>query len=170
MVDDTVRDQNEAQPQVQIAKWIAISGSSESTPYMDSYAERVVEKAIIQKNKIMFGDSPYGIDWVVLNYIWNNQDRIDEKMWNICVPGNTNDTPRNLARFNNEAVYNKWRYEQYHKRDCDMVDFSDVTICIWDGKSRGVKELFDYARETQRQAWLVTFDRQGKTYLEDSLK
>lgn len=151
-------------------KWIAVSGSRESTPAMDRYAERVIEKAIQQNNLIMFGDNPYGVDWVVLNYIYNHQDRIPEKQWTVCVPGNTSDKPRNIARLNEEPVYNKWQYEQYYKRDCDMADFADVTICIWDGQSRGTKELFDYARSVKRQAWLVTFDKQGKPKLEDSLK
>lgn len=170
MVDDAVRDQDVNGLRVQPTKIIAFSGSVESTPDMDAYVERAIEKAIQQKNLIMFGDNPNGIDWVILNYIWNNQDRIGEKMWTICVPGNTTDTPRNMARFNQEPVYNKWRYEQYHKRDCDMVDFADVTIAIWNGKDRGTKAVFDYAKSINRQAWLVTFDRSHKVYLEDSLK
>lgn len=61
------------------------------------------------------------------------------------------------AKANNlETVIYKPNYKVYGKRaplvrDKEMVDFCDVVIAFWDGKSRGTKYTFDYAKKIGRK-------------------
>ena len=55
-----------------------------------------------------------------------------------------------------ETVVYKPNYKVYGKRaplvrDEEMVEFADVTIAFWDGKSRGTKYTFDYAKKLGRK-------------------
>ena len=55
-----------------------------------------------------------------------------------------------------ETVIYKPNYKVYGKRaplvrDEEMVEFADVTIAFWDGKSRGTKYTFDYAKKLGRK-------------------
>ena len=55
-----------------------------------------------------------------------------------------------------ETVIYKPNYKVYGKRaplvrDKEMVDFCDVVIAFWDGKSRGTKYTFDYAKKIGRK-------------------
>lgn len=63
----------------------------------------------------------------------------------------------NWAKTNNiETIVYKPNYKVYGKRaplvrDEEMVEFADVVICFWNGKSRGTKYTFDYAKKLGRK-------------------
>lgn len=55
-----------------------------------------------------------------------------------------------------ETIVYKPNYKVYGKRaplvrDEEMVEFADVVICFWNGKSRGTKYTFDYAKKLGRK-------------------
>lgn len=57
---------------------------------------------------------------------------------------------------NLETVIYKPNYKVYGKhaplvRDEEMVEFADVTIAFWDGKSKGTKYTFDFAKKIGRK-------------------
>lgn len=61
------------------------------------------------------------------------------------------------AKANNlETVIYKPNYKVYGKRaplvrDEEMAEFCDVVICFWNGKSRGTRYTFDYAKKLGRK-------------------
>lgn len=61
------------------------------------------------------------------------------------------------AKANNiETIIYKPNYKVYGKRaplvrDEEMVDFADVVIAFWDGKSNGTAYTFNYARKKNRK-------------------
>ena len=61
------------------------------------------------------------------------------------------------AKANNiETIVYKPNYKIYGKRaplvrDEEMVEFADVVICFWNGKSRGSKYTCDYAKKIGRK-------------------
>lgn len=61
------------------------------------------------------------------------------------------------AKANNiETIVYKPNYKVYGKRaplvrDEEMVEFADVVICFWNGKSRGSKYTCDYAKKIGRK-------------------
>lgn len=160
LVDDIMEDY----PAYIGPKWIAIVGNTRSIPVMDDYAVKCIDKALAQNNFIMFGDSPKGIDWAILKHL--AKAKINRIQFTICTA--VGEHPRNLARLQEQDFSSKRRFEDYHSRDCNMIEFADVTMCIWDGESKGVKMAFDYARSIQRQAYLVTW-KNGKPVLESSI-
>lgn len=55
-----------------------------------------------------------------------------------------------------ETIVYKPNYKVYGKRaplirDEEMVEFADVTIAFWNGKSRGTKYTFDFAKKLGRK-------------------
>ena len=61
------------------------------------------------------------------------------------------------AKANNlETIVYEPNYKIYGKsaplvRDEEMVEFADVTIAFWDGKSKGTKYTFDFAKKIGRK-------------------
>lgn len=161
MVDDRLQDSLEG---ISASKWIAFSGSAESNLVMDNYAVRAVSKALMQKQFIMVGDNPKGVDWAILNYLL--KQNVDRMQYTVCTA--VGEQPRSVERYYGHDFTSKRRFEDYQNRDFNMVDFADVTMCIWNGKSKGAKGTFDYARATGKLAYLVTFDAQGNAVLEKS--
>jgi hypothetical protein len=132
---------------------------------MDDYAVRAVEKALQQKNFIMVGDNPKGVDWAIVQHL--SKSSIDRLQVSICTA--VGEQPRSVERLNGRTFTSKKRFEDYQNRDFNMVEFADVTMCIWNGESKGTKGAFDYAVSIGRQAYLVTFDKNGKVHLQSSI-
>lgn len=42
------------------------------------------------------------------------------------------------------------------EQDIQMVAMADLVVAVWDGKSRGTKEVADYARKTGKQVNVIT--------------
>jgi hypothetical protein len=150
---------------IEAAKWVAIVGSSNPVPYIEQYAVKCVDKALQQGNFIMFGDSPKGTDWAILQHL-DTVPKIARMQFCICTA--VGEQPRNMARLQGQDFSSKRRFEDYQNRDFNMVDFADVTMCLWDGSSKNAKSVFEYAQTVQRQAYLVTWNN-NKLVLESSL-
>lgn len=63
---------------------------------------------------------------------------------------------RKLWRLNQIQVFLANRGE-YLKRDRKMVHLSDKVIAIWNGKSRGTKYTFTYAKKLKKPVQLYVF-------------
>lgn len=149
----------------EVSKWIAFCGSMKASEVMIDYAVRAVDKALKQGHFIMIGDNPKGVDYAVYTYL--AKQKVDRMAYSVCTA--VGEQPRSVSRYTNNDFTSKRRFEDYQNRDFNMVDFADITMCIWDGSSKGTKAAFDYAVSIQRQAYLVTFDT-GKPVLLSSIK
>lgn len=146
-------------------KWIAFCGSMKASEVMIDYAVRAVDKALKQGNFIMVGDNPKGIDYAIYSYL--QSQKVERMAYSICTA--VGEQPRSVSRWNQQDFTSKRRFEDYQNRDFNMVDFADITLCIWDKTSKGTKSAFDYACQIGREAYLVTFDT-GRPVLLSSIK
>jgi len=129
-----------------------------STPQMEQYAVRAIDKSLTQGNFLFIGDNPKGIDWIILNHLMMKDTA--RMQYSICTAAG--ERARSVARMNNEPFNSLKRFEDYVNRDRCMVEFADVTMCIWDGKSKGTRGTFDYACDIKALAYLVTIDYNNK--------
>lgn len=136
-----------------------------STPQMEAYAVRAIDKALQQGNFLFIGDNPNGIDWVILNHLVSKET--PRLQYTICTAAQ--ERPRSVARLNGQGFNSLKRFEDYVNRDRCMVEFADVLMAIWDKSSKGTKGTFDYACAIGREAYLITFDDNGKMHMEKSI-
>ncbi len=137
-----------------------------STPEMDAYAVRAIDKALLQGNFLFIGDNPNGIDWAILNHLMTKD--VPRMQYTICTAAQ--ERPRSVARLNKQPFNSLKRFEDYVNRDRCMVEFADVTMCIWDGSSKGTKGTYDYACDIGRLAYLIQIGYNNKVTMERSIK
>lgn len=127
---------------------LLISGSRNATKEMLDYAASVVTVANRNKFIILVGDAP-GIDQVVVETctIVNA----------VCICVGITKDPRNGGAQNLRSTYKHLKNANYTARDRHMVERAAKIICIWDGKSKGTKAVYDYAQELGKPVLLKTF-------------
>lgn len=137
-----------------------------STKNMNDYAVRAVSKALLQGNFLFIGDNPKGIDYAILEYL--STQEASRMAYTICTAAG--ERARSLARLRGDAYNSLKRFEDYVNRDRCMVEFADVTMCIWDGSSKGTKGTYDYACDIKALAYLVQVDYNNKVTMECSIR
>ena len=60
-----------------------------------------------------------------------------------------------FKRNKNIAYSPKWFFE----RNKEIVDYSDMIIAFWDGKSKGTKHALDYAKKQEKPFLIVDFTK-----------
>ena len=137
-------------------KWIAFSGSASATAGMVRYAEAAIQRAMIHNWSIMVGDTPQGIDRAIVSAL------LDASYPYFFIATIQNEAPRVLTALRGGNPKSKGTWQDHHLRDRTMVEFADTVMCIWNGKSKGTKAVFDYAIEVGAEAYLVDFSRQDR--------
>lgn len=54
--------------------------------------------------------------------------------------------------------YKKYRINAPLKRNIEIIDYSDVAIAVWDGKSKGTKFSIDYCRSCNKPCTVYVID------------
>lgn len=92
---------------------------------------------------VIVGDAP-GIDFLVMQACSENNVE--------CLVHHIAELPRNFVTGCEMEMVSG----NYTKRDEYMVGKADIVMCIWNGKSRGTKHVFDYAKSLNIEAYIKT--------------
>lgn len=128
---------------------LLISGSRDATKAMLDYAFRAVERAGERGWQIVVGDAP-GIDQAVIDAC----NLFDVR----CEIYGAKSSIR--ARVHPGQTTMALPTRSYRVRDQDMVNHADYVLCLWNGRSRGTRYVYEFATAAPgpKQVWLRRFD------------
>jgi hypothetical protein len=135
-----------------MGKKILVSGSREITAKMETIVRAVMYKIWYRgNNTILVGDAS-GVDALVIE--WAQKLHIPY----LCVTPHSK--PRNLAALDNfmtikpdmNTLRSMPHSYVYTYRDRWMVDEADHVICIWNGHSKGTRNVYEYALMNRKPA------------------
>lgn len=112
---------------------ILISGSRKISQHGMSYAKACVRRVKERGDEVIVGDAP-GIDAAVIAEC----DRIGVPV-QVWYRGNA---PRHRTNTGQNVAVGNVRYTV---RDELMVSRADIVVCVWNGRSKGTKHVYDYA-------------------------
>jgi ribonuclease HI len=135
------------QPETEDRYRLLIAGSRSANDAMLEYTRRVVARAIENAWEIVVGDNPDGIDAAVV------QECNRLKYTHVIVVGIA-DEPRNGGVEN--ARYIRIG-ASYTERDQMMAKSSQRGLYIWDGKSAGTRNGYEYLKSLGKTAHLMNF-------------
>jgi hypothetical protein len=149
---------------IQPTTHVLIAGSRDASREMLDYARRAVQRAHQLGWTVLVGDSPYGLERVVVNECRARRTRL-------LVAG-TGPFPRNYdyIAWSSHAAYTQVTRDLYRvsggdlvggyaARDRWMVDQAQICLFIWNGDSPGTEVGYKYAVQRGKDAHLVNFDR-----------
>jgi ribonuclease HI len=126
---------------------LMISGSRRANWNMLEYARRAVDRAIENGWQIVVGDNTSGVDAEVVRECNLRQYS------NIIVVG-TAQKPRNGGVRGGRYIQ---RGSSYSERDQLMAKASNRMLGIWDGKSPGTQNAYQFAQSLNKTAHLMSF-------------
>ena len=126
---------------------LMISGSRRANWNMLAYARRVVDRAIENNWQIVVGDNASGVDAEVV------RECNLRHYSNVIVVG-TAQKPRNGGVRGGRYIQ---RGSSYSERDQLMAKASNRMLGIWDGKSPGTQNAYQFAQSLNKTAHLMSF-------------
>jgi len=130
---------------------LLITGSRGTTTAMLEYARQVVAEAKAKGWTIIVGDAA-GVDAAVITEC----DRLNVP---VIVHGAFENMRRRTTTGTNTATMGS-----FTARDRLMVERSSFCVAIWDGRSKGTRYTFKYARHLGRPTVVVDFSQQPKEH------
>ena len=119
---------------------VMFSGSRYASAEMLAEAERLTKRAVKAGHRILVGDAP-GIDKAVM-------DAGGEAVKVFGAHGKCRNTGTGLNHPTALA---------YAARDEWLISQADFVVCLWNGKSRGTRTVFEKAKKKGKPANLKTF-------------
>lgn len=119
-----------------------VSGSRAADEALVKVATNALE--IIKPRVLICGEAP-GIDTAVI--AWANENEVP------CVVFGIGKSSR--VKLAEGAPYMQVEGGKYAARDEFMVNVAGKVLCVWDGKSKGTRHVFDYAMSLNKPARLL---------------
>lgn len=130
---------------------LLVSGSRDIRPIHIEYYEKIVARALSNGWHIVAGDArgvDYHLAYAATAKIYKDTDSF---MWVYGIQR----APRHGVETEQVLYVNvSDKCKTYTERDDLMLSYADFVYCIWDGKSKGTKRVYDKAVELGMTAWI----------------